>query len=183
MYKTVLGFLFCALAPIFALADSVKIDESGPEGTPPVVTLSAGSTFLLSQAVRPCINPVVPECWTIDIIVKGTDVSSFGSKQGLELTEPGSRNLSDSFGAVDATFGQAPGTENIQFQLFSDDDSGNIGGRVGVCSQTTTCGKAVEDGTFQLSNSGETVSANSLDVFIKSDLDGGGRTPEPATLL
>jgi hypothetical protein len=71
---------------------------------------------------------------------------------------------------------------DIRFQLFSDDESGNVGGRATNCQQSL-CGQAVEDGTFQLSNRGVTVGGNSFDVYIKSDLDGGGTTPEPTTLL
>jgi hypothetical protein len=181
MYKTVLGFLFCMLVPVFGLADSVFVNEAGPEGTPPIVTFSPGSTFLLSQLVTPCANGV-SECWNIDITLLGFGLSSWGSPEGLELSEPGTSNLSDSFGAVSAFNSLAqPGTV-IRFQLFSDDNSGNIGGRVETC-QINLCGQAVEDGTFQLANGGVTVAGGSFDVYLKSDLDSGGTTPEPATLL
>src|SRR5216684_3079769 len=197
MYKVFLGFLFCTLVPISATADSVFINEAGPEGTAPIVTLSndPGSSFLLGSSVTAVTCPnfaVLSECWNIDVIVQGTNISTFGTPMGLELSEPGTPGiLSDSFGAVIAIPDLA-GTD-IRFQLFSDDPFGKLGGRVSIC-QLGGCAQAVEDGSFQAANVGITIFNNlqpstsqSFDVFLKSDVGDVpvdvGTTPEPATLL
>lgn len=199
MYKTFLGFLFCTLVPISAVANSVSINEAGPEGTAPIVTLfnDPGSSFLLGSSVTAvtCLNPaVLSECWNIDVIVQGTAISTFGTPMGLELSEPGTPGiLSDSFGAVAEIPDNLAGTADIRFQLFSDDPLGNLGGRVSIC-QLGGCAQAVEDGSFQAANVGITIFNNlqpstsqSFDVFLKSDLGDVsvdvGTTPEPATLL
>lgn len=199
MYKVFLSVLFCTLVPISATADSVSINEAGPEGTAPVVTLfnGLGSSFLLGSSVTAvtCPNPaVLSECWNIDVIVQGVAISTFGTPMGLELSEPGTPGiLSDSFGSVAEIPDNLAGTADVRFQLFSDDPFGNLGGRAFIC-QLGGCAQAVEDGSFQAANVGITIfnnlqpsTSHSFDVFLKSDVGDVpvdvGATPEPATLL
>ncbi len=199
MYKVFLGFLFCTLVPISATADSVSINEAGPEGTAPIVTLSndPGSSFLLGSSVTAVTCPnfaVLSECWNIDVIVQGVAISTQGTPMGLELSEPGTPGiLSDSFGYAAAIPDNLAGTDDIRFQLFSDDPFGNLGGRAEIC-QLGGCAQAVEDGSFQAANVGITIFNNlqpstsqSFDVFLKSDVGDVsvdvGTTPEPAAFL
>jgi hypothetical protein len=100
MSNALLGFLFCALFAIPATAQtaasSVFIDESGPEGTPPVVTFSnpSGSSFLQGSMVTSVTCPnqaVLSECWNIDLTVQGTVLQHWGSPAGVELSEPGTQ--------------------------------------------------------------------------------------------
>src|ERR1700676_4102658 len=125
MHKILLGLFLCMLVPVFGRADSVKVDESGPEGTLPIVTFSAGSTYLLGSSVTPCSGVLsgVPECWNIDIIVADSG-STFGSPNGRELSEPETGKVSDSFGGVSAhsvtvtVNGVGIAATDIQFRLF-----------------------------------------------------------------
>jgi PEP-CTERM motif len=197
MYNALLGFLFCSLVAIPAAAQtpsSVFIDESGPEGTAPIITLSnpSGSSFLQGSTVTAVTCPnsaVLTECWRIDVIVQGTNLSSWGTPMGLELSEPGTPGiLSDSFGADASIAGKVTGTSDISFQLFSDDESGTLGGRAFICQPGGgVCAQSVENGRFQAANVGVTICNNlqpstcqPFDVFLKSDVNA---TPEPTTFL
>jgi PEP-CTERM motif-containing protein len=201
MSNALLGFLFCALVAIPSAAQttpSVFVDESGPEGTAPVVTFSSpsGSSFFQGSTVTNVTCPnqaVLSECWNIDLTVQGTVLKSWGSPAGVELSEPGTTGvLSDSFAGA-AEIPNANGlTADIKFQLFSDDPSGTLGGRAFTCQMANGCLQLVEDGTFQtaivgLTECDLTSHCQSFDVFLKSDVGDApvdlGATPEPATFL
>jgi hypothetical protein len=109
--------------------------------------------------------------------VQGTAPLVFGSPLGLELSEPGTGKLSDSFGVNSVT--GLPTTAVFEYALFSDDENGNLAGRYSLCPGA--CSLAVEDGTFQLAIAGEATSAGSFDVRLKSDVDPFS-VPEPSSL-
>lgn len=190
-----------ALLATPALANRINIDEAGAEGTLPIVTVTndAGSTFLKSATATAVACPngaVVTECWRIDVIAQGQILVSWGSTYGLELSEPGTGVLSDSFGSAASVPDNSTDTSDISFQLFSDDLSGNLGGRASVCQQQNGCILGVEDGTFQPANQGLTVGDSpngnttvnrSFDIFLKSDVGDAPvdttTVPDPGTLV
>jgi hypothetical protein len=190
-------FLLALLMTVTAaplVADSVYIDESGPAGSLPVVTLQndPGSTFLQSSTVTPvtCDNPaVLSGCWIIDVRVIGQGLLSWGTQYGVELTEPGSPStLSDSFGHDAEIPNDFNGTADVTFQLYSDEASaGILGGRAHIC-ELAGCPQVVEDGTFQAASLGITIVDNPIttqhvfNVYLESGPEEVAPVPEPASL-
>src|SRR5262249_41823660 len=89
-----------------------------------------------------------------------------------------SQSVSDVVLIVDHSFGA--GVVNFQFQLFSDNELGQIGHTCDFCTVT-------EDGTFQemasfftFGTSTEPITNPNNRVFLKSDVE---PVPEPASLV
>src|ERR1700730_10556678 len=123
MLKALFLFVSFTLLSVPALANSVNIDESGPLGTLPVVTFanSPGSTFLKSASATAVACPnaaVTTECWRIDVVVQGTILVNWGTF-GVQLYDPGTGTLSDSFGSEFSVPNYATDTSTVSFQLFS----------------------------------------------------------------
>lgn len=177
-------FALFAAAPLTAMAVSVCpsgavcIDES-IEGQPPTVT--SDSPFFISGTVSPPGpgQPSGPEVWQIRVRMSGAFVA-FGRPGTFELLEPDTGTISD----ILAELGFTPFATSIEFVylLASDDESGNIVNvdQAGFCPTTDQCGTAVEDGTFQLAQTGQATTAGSFDLYLKSDLEA---VPEGPTLI
>jgi hypothetical protein len=178
-WLSALAFALCATAPAFVTAQSrgnVFVNESG-EDAAPMVTSTA--PFFIDATVI----PNGPETWLIDVKMAG-DFINFGDPPGVELIEPGTGNHSDSFGIVAVNPGDGGNpTTTFVYQLFSDDEAGNLSNRVAFCLiNPAVCPKLVEDGTFQPGPAGAATTAGTFDVFLKSDLADPAPIPEPTTL-
>ena len=191
MLKALFLFVSFTLLSVPAVANSVFVSESGPLSLPVVTfTNSPGSTFLKSASATAvaCPNTAITSgCWRIDVVVQGTILVNWGTF-GVQLYDPGTGTLSDSFGSEFSVPNYVTDTSTVSFQLFSLNASGILGGQASVC-QLGMCSQAVENGTFQAgdlgltvgdSTNGINVTNNSFDVFLQS----GPlvQTPEPSTL-
>jgi PEP-CTERM motif len=157
---------------------AVCIDESVEGAVPTVVINNVDSDPFSSPTVTALATF---ESWKIDIIILGFTGDFQGSAMGLELLEPGTGKLSDSFGGAGATPVGNSATSDFSYELFSDDDNGNLAGRFGRCS-SSGCPQVLEDGAFQLVGFDGSDQSGSFPVYLKSDIE-TAPVPEPASLL
>jgi hypothetical protein len=150
---------FPASADLICPSGALCIDES-IEGAPPTVIGGTGVVTPLATSVG--------EAWHISITGTGTSFTSI--TQAVGLREPNSQSLSDALvnASLITNFVNGVITFALQYDLFSDNELGQIGNACSGCTFLT------EDGTFQNTNN----VAAGHSVFLKSDLEA---VPEPAS--
>lgn len=131
-------------------------------GAAPTVAGGAGTVSPITTSAG--------EAWHISI----TGITGSGSNTtfAVGLTEPNSTALSDALvnPQISSSFSGGGGVTQLQYDLFSDNEAGQIGNSCLGCTLLT------EDGTFQ--NTGNSVLGHA--VYLKSDLEA---VPEPASLV
>jgi hypothetical protein len=159
--------------PTCPATGALCIDES-VEGALPTITLPSALSGSVTTSISP-VTGVVGEEWTITVSFtpKSTDsITIEGADVGIR--EPGSQLFSDIF--LNPFISIISGVVTIGYDLFSDNDLGQIGNSCATCVSFLT-----EDGTFQQipGNSFDTTTLGNLNIYVKSDLD----VPEPASLV
>jgi|HubBroStandDraft_6_1064221.scaffolds.fasta_scaffold434968_2 hypothetical protein len=145
---------------------AVCIDES-VEGATPTITAPSG----FQSSVVPVAGSVGEE-WTVTISASFTN-NAIIQAQDTGLREPNSQLLSDAL--IFRAFVDTANQRGFIYNLFSDDELGQIGTTCSVCQFLT------EDGTFQQlpNNSFQTdVVGGPFNLFLRSDVE----VPEPASL-
>lgn len=149
---------------------AVCIDES-VEGATPTFTTPTISGASFSVSITP-VTVAIGEEWAVAITVTGHINSEGGGSDIMALLEPGSLSLSDVLNNVST--GSSGSSYNTSFNLFSDNDLGQIG------TTCPSCSSVVEDGTFQQVGVGRvTVAGTTVTFYLKSDVEA---VPEPASL-
>lgn len=183
-----LAFALVAWGPVTARSVPTLLVDESVEGATPVLTLPAPIIVVAGQPAETINAEITPvagsngEEWTLFVALLGS-AETHGAGGNL-LESAGSRPTSDAL-VFDHTVDLNTSFEFF-YTLFSDDDSGNIGG---TCTDAS-CSSAVEDGTFQVITSvttshnplvtGDPPPYGTLDIAVKSDIDS---VPEPGSGL
>jgi hypothetical protein len=180
------SFVLGLTKPANVQAYSIFIDASGET---PTIT-SDGWPFVQTNQWSfwgpSTITSIGTNAWEIKMIIAGSDYATFGgSNRGLELTDPISGKIVDSFGFNyynrDSSFWFNTDLVMFDAYLFTADASGNLSGRTPRIynAQVAT---AVEDGTFQLAMSNMGTAYGDFDVYLKGRAN-TSPVPEPSTVL
>ena len=154
---------------------AICIDES-IEGQNPTVIAPSNVTTSVVRLVEP-----VGEAWGIHISAPFTDRFSV-TNNGTGLLEPGSQSQSDFLEGVGELSQPQPHVILESYDLFSDNDLGQIGTSCILVGPGQNCAQLLtEDGTFQLipNNTFSTDQVGTLSVYLRSDVEA---VPEPASL-
>ncbi len=158
-----------ALSVVNITNAGVYIDASGP-----VPTLTSDDPFVFSgsfcsiTAGCSTITPIGPNAWDINFKVAGGDYASFGgSNRGLELLEPGTGKLLDSF-SFNYWSRQGGGVDIVTFDayLYTADAFGNPSGRSARCPQGL-CMTTDYNGTYQLAMQNMSTAYTTFNVYLK----------------
>lgn len=145
------------------LAYDVYIDAS--IGTPVVSTpWDQGSWLTLFGP--PTVTPIIDAAWSLTFIMPGRWISWGDSNRGLEITDPATGQLVDSFGVDYVQWSDLLDQTTVFAELYCIDSSGNISGRPPRISNAPVA-TAVETGDFQLAMHNMQTEWATVDVYLK----------------
>ena len=191
MRKIFFSWCLCGVM-MFGMADltvasSVYIDASGA-----IPTISGDFFAFIPEGSWSLLGPTSitsmgSNAWDINFKVAGGDFATFGgSNRGLELVDPITGKISESFG-FNSWYREGGWTDVVAFDayLYTSDDSGNLTGRTPRIYNAPVA-TAIKDGTFQLAMSNMGTAYSTFNVYLKGGTSAStspAPNPEPATML
>lgn len=182
-----MGLLMGGIAPHVALAAPIYIDVSG--GTPVV---SSPSPYYWQtvpfDGLHSSVTQIAPGAWSIDIGLVGAYRGTSSPNRGLELTDPGTGEILDSFGVDMFAWNDLYSWTTIYTRLYTTDTpSGQLAGRTPRIDNAPVASVSIEPGTYQLAMSGINTEWNTFEIYLKgmesNALQPNAPVPEPATML
>ncbi len=181
MVKVILLWVF--LVMVFLTrplqADSIYIDVSS--GIPVV---SSNSAFYWTSGpfdgLHSSVTQLASGAWGIDIGIVGAFRSWGSGSIGLELTNPKTGVIVDSFGENSVVWNDLYSWTTLHTELYTTNASGQLTGRYIYYNSTRVLSEPLMLGSYQLAVSDFTTEWNTWDIYLKG-MD-TSPVPEPPTI-